>query len=59
MMDAMLTIGIMGTIAPETVFLFELTAGTKTLRNQSPNRPAETSLEYESTFGIAQGFGDF
>jgi hypothetical protein len=59
MMDAMLTIGIMRTIAPETVLLFELTAGTNKPRIQSPNRPAETLPEYESTFGIVQGFGDF
>jgi hypothetical protein len=59
MMDAMLTIGMLRTIAPDPVFLFGLTAGTKTPRNQRPHRPAETLPAFESTFGIAQRFGVF
>ncbi len=59
MMDAMLTTGITRTIAPDPVFLFGLTAGTNTPRNQIPNRPGETLPAFESTFGIAQGFGIF
>jgi hypothetical protein len=59
MMDAMLTTGMLRTIAPDPVFLFGLTAGTNKPQDQIPIRTAETLPAFESTFGIAQGFGVF
>jgi hypothetical protein len=54
-MDAMLTTGMLMTIAPGTEFLFGLTAGTNKLRHQILNRTAETLSAFagESTFEIA------
>jgi uncharacterized membrane protein YozB (DUF420 family) len=59
MMDAMLTTGMLRTIAPDPVFLFGLTAGTNKPQHQIPNRTAETLPAFEPTFGIARGFGVF
>ncbi len=59
MMDAILTTGMLRTIAPDPVFHFGLTAVTNTPQHQIPNRPAEDLPAFESTFGIAQGFGVF
>jgi hypothetical protein len=56
MMDAMFTTGMLRTFAPDPVFLFGLTAGTNKHQHQIPNRTAETLPEFESIFGIAQGF---
>jgi hypothetical protein len=53
-MGAMLTTGMLRTIAPDPVFLFGLTAGTNKPRHQIRNRTAETLPAFESTFGIAQ-----
>jgi hypothetical protein len=59
MMHWMLTTGMLRTIAPDPVFLFGLTAGTNKHQHQIPNRTADTLPAFESTFGIAQGFGVF
>ena len=55
MMDAMLTTGMLRTIAPDAVFLFGLTAGTNKPRHQIPNRAAGTLPAFESTFGSRKG----